>query len=100
MKKSLIIISTVFLLGSCSIFGPNPEFSQGMSERKFLRQNKEAVLSGIDGNVITYRVNRGDKFYVLATFEDGKLLKLEEREAFPAWMDNRPVDGVENKRNF
>jgi hypothetical protein len=99
MKKSLIIISTVFLLGSCSIFGPNPEFSQGMSERKFLRQNKEAVLSGIDGDVITYRVNRGDKFYVLATFENGKLLKLEEREAFPAWMDNRPVDGKENIRN-
>lgn len=100
MKKSLIIISTVFLLGSCSIFGPNPEFSQGMSERKFLRQNKEAVLSGIDGNIITYRVNRGDKFYVLATFENGKLLKLEERESYPAWMDNRPVDGNENIRNF
>ncbi|WP_373523047.1 hypothetical protein [Aquiflexum sp.] len=93
MKKSLILISTLFLLGSCALFGPIPEFTKGMSERKFLRQNKEAVLSGINGDIITYRVNRGDKFYVLATFENNKLISLEEREAFPAWMDNRPVDG-------
>lgn len=100
MKKSLILMSTVLLLGSCTLFGPNPEFSQGMTERKFLRQNKEAVLSGIDGNILTYRVNRGDKFYVLATFENGKLLKLEERESYPAWMDNRPIDGGGVIRNL
>jgi hypothetical protein len=93
MKKLLILVSTVFLLGSCSVFGPNPEFSQGMSEKKFLRQNKEAVLSGIDGNLKTYRVNRGERFYVLATFEDDKLIKLEEIEAYPKMMDNIPIDG-------
>ncbi|WP_373496763.1 hypothetical protein [Aquiflexum sp.] len=100
MKKSLLLISTVFLLGSCAIFGPIPEFSKGMSERKFLRQNRDAVLSGIDGDVLTYRVNRGERFYVLATFENNKLISLEEREAFPAWMDNRPVDGNDNRRDF
>ncbi|WP_194974464.1 hypothetical protein [Aquiflexum lacus] len=100
MKKFLIIVSTVFLLGSCSIFGPVPEFSQGMTERKFLRQNKEAVLSALDGTSKTYRVNRGENFYVLATFEDGKLIKLEERETFPAWMDNRPVESDGFRMNF
>lgn len=93
MKKSLILISTIFLLGSCALFGPIPEFRQGMSERKFLRQNRDASLSALDGTSKTYRVNRGEKFYVLATFEDGKLVKLEERETFPAWMENRPVEG-------
>ena len=93
MKNILILVSTVFLLGSCSVFGPNPEFSQGMSENKFLRQNKEAVLSGIDGNLKTYRVNRGERFYVLATFENDKLIKLEEIETYPQIMDSRPIDG-------
>lgn len=92
MKKLLIIVSTVFLLGSCSIFGPNPEFSQGMSENKFLRQNRDAVINGIDGNLKTYRVNRGERFYVLATFEDNKLIKLEEIESYPQMMENRPTN--------
>ncbi len=93
MKKLLILISAVFLLGSCSVFGPNPEFSQGMSEKKFLRQNKEAVISGIDGNIKTYRINRGERFYVLATFENNKLVKLEEVEAYPQIMENKLDDG-------
>jgi hypothetical protein len=96
MKKLLILVSTVFLLGSCSVFDPNPEFSEGMSEKKFLRQNKEAVLSGIDGNLKTYRVNRGERFYILATFEDDKLIKLEEIESYPQMMDNIPNDGKSN----
>lgn len=92
MKKLIILVSTVFLLGSCSIFGPNPEFSQGMSEKKFLRQNREAVISGIDGNLKTYRVNRGERFYVLATFEENKLIKLEEIEANPQILESKPID--------
>ncbi|RZS98035.1 hypothetical protein [Cecembia calidifontis] len=97
MKKVFILFVTVVLLGSC---GVRPEFQQGMTERKFLRQNKEAVLSGIDGNQKTYRVNRGDRFYVLATFEEGKLVKLEERELAPAWMQNQPSNQPEgNRRN-
>ncbi|MCL6259675.1 hypothetical protein M3O96_11275 [Aquiflexum sp. TKW24L] len=93
MKRVFVILLSVMLLSSCSVFGPRPEFYQGMKENKFLRQNRDAVLSTLDGNKITYRVNRDVKFYVLATFEDGYLVKLEERETVPGWMENRPVDG-------
>lgn len=75
-------------MGSCAV---RPEFQQGMTERKFLRQNKEAVLSGIDGDLKTYRVNRGDRFYVLATFENGRLLKLEEKETVTGWPPSQPI---------
>ena len=71
-----------------------------MTERKFLRQNKDAVLSGMDGNQKTYRVNRGERFYVLATFEDGKLIKLEEKEIAPAWMQNQPANQTKEKRRI
>ena len=87
MKKLLVFITAIMLLGACAT---RPEFEQGMTERKFLRQNKEAVLAGIDGNQTVYRVNRGERFYVLATFGEGKLIKLEERETVPAWMPNQP----------
>ena len=97
MKKALILFVTLVLLGSCA---PRPEFQQGMTERKFLRQNKEAVLAGLDGNQKTYRVNRGERFFVLATFEDGRLVRLEERETVPAWMpgqSGKEPDG--NRKN-
>ncbi|PSL07867.1 hypothetical protein [Cecembia rubra] len=97
MKRVLVLLVTVVLLGSC---GVRPEFQQGMTENKFLRQNKGAVLSGIDGKQKTYRVNREDRFYVLATFEDGVLVKLEEKELAPAWMQNQPVNSSDgNRRN-
>jgi uncharacterized lipoprotein YajG len=87
MKKVLILLISVVLLGGCAV---RPEFQQGMTERKFLRQNKEAVLSGMDENSKTYRVNRGDRFYVLATFENGKLIKLEEKETVTGWPPSQP----------
>ncbi|MDO9554144.1 hypothetical protein [Rhodonellum sp.] len=99
MKKSSIVLFTLLLLGSCTLFGPNPEYSQGMTEKKFLRQNKEAVLSGLDGGIVTYRVVRDNKFYVLATFEKGVLVKLEERELAPAWMPNQPQMPIQNNNN-
>ncbi|MFD2202994.1 hypothetical protein [Shivajiella indica] len=95
MKNIFILLVTLVLLGSCA---SKPEFQQGMTEKKFLRQNKEAVLSGIDGNLKTYRVNRGERFYVLATFENGKLIKLEEKETAPGWPSNEATgnkpDGI------
>jgi hypothetical protein len=96
MKNLIIIVMSMFLMTSCGIFGPRNDYYQGMSEQKFLRQNKGAVLSNLEGNQITYRVNRKDNFYVLATFEGGSLVKLEERETIPAWMENKPVDGNRN----
>lgn len=96
MKKSFVLILTVLLLGSCSIFGPRAEFSKGMSERQFLRQNKDAVISNLEGDFTTYRVNRGETFFVLATFENEKLIRLEERELVPAWMPARPQNNIDN----
>ncbi|UJP64566.1 hypothetical protein [Mongoliitalea daihaiensis] len=92
MKKYLWIVVASLILSSC--FGIRPEFQQGMNERKFLRQNKEAVLSGIDGNIKVYRVQRDDRFFVLATFENGQLIKLEERELTPVW--GPPIQNDEN----
>lgn len=88
MKRVFILLVTVVLLGGCAV---RPEFRQGMTERKFLRQNKEAVLSGMDENSKTYRVNRGERFYVLATFENGKLIKLEEKETVTGWPPSQPI---------
>jgi hypothetical protein len=95
MKRVVVIMLSVMLLSSCGIFGRRFEFYEGMKERKFLRQNRDAVMSTLNGNKITYRVNRDNRFYVLATFEDGYLVNLEEKETVPGWMENRPLD-----RNF
>ncbi|MFN3803101.1 hypothetical protein [Belliella pelovolcani] len=95
MKKSIVFIFTVFLLGSCAVFTPRQEFQQGMSERKFLRQNRDAVMSNMEGPFITYRVNRGERFYILATFENKELIKIEEREISPAWMPAQPSENKE-----
>jgi hypothetical protein len=40
MKQLLVLILSVVLLSSCGVFGPNPEYYQGMTEKKFLRQNE------------------------------------------------------------
>ncbi|MCR9014763.1 hypothetical protein [Aquiflexum gelatinilyticum] len=87
MKQLLVLFLSVFLLSSCGAFGPNPEYYQGMKEKKFLRRNDAAVISHLDGNQRTYRVVRDEKFYVLATFEDGYLVKLEEKEFGPELME-------------
>lgn len=97
MKRLLIFTLLIGLLSSCGAFGPRPEFYQGMKERKFLRQNKEAVLSNIDGNMKTYRVDRGDRFYVLATFENDRLIGLEEREFVPRWMEGPAIPDNSNR---
>ncbi|MFD2037372.1 hypothetical protein ACFSKL_21420 [Belliella marina] len=97
MKYSIVFTLALLLLGSCAILGPRAEFTRGMSEKKFLRQNRDAVISTLDGEFITYRVNRGETFYVLATFEEGKLVKLEERELVPAWMPQQPTNENNNE---
>ncbi|MCH7396349.1 hypothetical protein MM236_00035 [Belliella sp. DSM 107340] len=97
MKYSIVFTFALILLGSCAVFGPRAEFSKGMSERQFLRQNRDAVINTLDGEFTTYRVNRGETFYVLATFEDGKLIKLEEREMVPTWMPQQPSNQNNNE---
>ncbi|MCH7409282.1 hypothetical protein MM239_07755 [Belliella sp. DSM 111904] len=93
MKKSIVFVFTVFLLGSCAVFTPRHEFREGMSEGQFLRQNRAAVLSNMEGPLKVYRLDRGDRFYVLATFENGTLIKVEERELTPGWMPAAPPVG-------
>jgi hypothetical protein len=88
--KNILCVTVVILLftSSCNLLRRN-EFQHGMTESKFLRRNRGAVISSLDGqNLKTYRINRGDRFYVLATFENGVLKNLEERELSPNWMEN------------
>ncbi|EOZ95495.1 hypothetical protein A33Q_2857 [Indibacter alkaliphilus LW1] len=97
MKRGIVFIATLMMLGSCGIFLPRPEFEKGMTERRFLRQNRDAVINTLDNGKTVYRVDRGERFYVLATFEDGKLVKLEEIEARPAWMTPQDERERENR---
>lgn len=89
MKKLLIIFSASLIMASCSVFQPRVPYELGMDESKFLRQNKEAVLNNMDGETKTYRVNRDDGFYILATFQNEQLIKFEERELTPSWQQPR-----------
>lgn len=92
MKKLFLILSISFIMGSCSIFQPRIPYEIGMDESKFLRQNKSAVLNNLDGQTKIYRVTREDGFYILATFQDGQLIKFEERELTPAWQQQRMME--------
>ncbi|MDN3670250.1 hypothetical protein QWY93_13040 [Echinicola jeungdonensis] len=85
MKNLLLILSVTLVLGSCAVFQSKPKYEIGMEERAFLRQNKNAVISSLEGNLKTYRVVRDDRFYLLATFEDEELIKLEEKELPHHW---------------
>jgi len=82
----------ITLLSSCAIFTPRDEFRLGMSENEFLRRNRQAVISSLDDNTKVYRVQRDDRFYVLATFENRELTNIEEREITPLWHRNDPVE--------
>lgn len=90
MKKSLVAIFAILLLESCTLFAPRLQFTEGMSESRFRRQNRDAVISSMDNGTRTYRISRGERFYVLATFSGGVLTNIEEREIVPAWMPNQP----------
>ncbi len=90
MKKYFVIFLSSLMISSCALFIPRQTIQQGMSENRFLRLNREAVISSIDGPSKTYRVTRDDRFYVLATFRDGELVDVEERELTPAWLPNQP----------
>ena len=92
MKKLFVMLSLSFLMASCSVFQSRNPYELGMDEKKFLRQNKTAVINNMEGQNKTYRVNREDGFYILATFENGQLIKFEERELTPAWQQQRMMD--------
>ncbi|GGF37288.1 hypothetical protein GCM10011339_27290 [Echinicola rosea] len=60
-------------------------YKVGMEESDFLKIHPEAVISNLEGTQKTYRVVRDERFYLLATFEDERLIKLEEKELPPYW---------------
>ncbi|WP_143961572.1 hypothetical protein [Litoribacter populi] len=91
MKNLLILLSFVTLMTSCAIFAQRDEFRLGMSENQFLRRNPQAVISKLDGDTKIYRVQRDERFYVLATFVNAELTDVEEREITPMWQrENQP----------
>ena len=92
MKRTLLLFSLVFLVGSCALFTPRIPYRMGMSEGKFLRQNRDAVISQLNEGEKVYRVNQGDRFYILATFVNGELTDLEEKELVPAWPQQKIMD--------
>jgi hypothetical protein len=99
MKKIIYLFLVVILITSSCNLLRRPDFQHGMTENKFLRQNRGAVLSALDGqNVKTYRINRGERFYVLATFENGVLINLEEKELSPNWPES-PNTNKSNRKN-
>ncbi|MGY6559222.1 MAG: hypothetical protein ACXIT9_08045 [Nitritalea sp.] len=85
MKKIALYLLLFFAFSACAVFTPRPQFEQGMTENRFLRQNRTALISSMENGKITYRVNRDERFYVLATFEEGVLIRVEEREIVPIW---------------
>lgn len=92
LTKSIGIISLIFLMGSCALFQPRIPYQLGMSESKFLRQNKEAVINQLNEDRKVYRVNNNERFYILATFENGELVNLEEKQLTPQWPRQRMMD--------
>ncbi len=99
MKKYIVIFLSSLMISSCALFLPRQSIQQGMSENRFLRLNRDAVVSSIDGPTKTYRVTRDDRFYVLATFRDGELVDVEERELTPGWVPTQPQQQPRNNNN-
>ncbi|MFC4872391.1 hypothetical protein [Negadavirga shengliensis] len=97
MKRWFWFLGLVLMMASCTLFRPRIPYQMGMSENRFLRQNRDAVISQLDGSKKVYRVNTDERFYILATFEEGVLTNLEERELMPAWHQRRMME--ENNRD-
>ena len=91
-RSLILIFGLLFTLEACAIFRPRIPYQMGMSESKFLRQNRGAVISQLENGRKVYRLNTEERFYMLATFEDGILTNLEEREITPMWQQQRMMD--------
>ncbi|MEX2513681.1 MAG: hypothetical protein WD398_12315 [Cyclobacteriaceae bacterium] len=91
-------MSLIFVVGSCALFHPANPYQMGMSESKFLRQNRHAVISQMDDTKKVYRINKDERFYILVTFENGALTNLEERQLTPVWPQQRMMN--ENESNY
>jgi len=92
LKSFIVSIGLIFTLQACAIFQPRIPYQLGMDESKFLRQNRDAVISQLENGKKVYRLNTDPRFYLLATFEEGVLTNLEEREITPIWQQQRMMD--------
>ncbi|WP_186756466.1 hypothetical protein [Echinicola salinicaeni] len=95
MKKVIAILFLGLFLGGCAVFNKQPKYELGMEERDFVKMHDEAVLSGLEDGQRTYRLVRDEHFYVLFTFENGKLIKLEEKELPKAWQVPPGTNNIE-----
>nr|MBI1230833.1 hypothetical protein [Cytophagales bacterium] len=92
LRSIIVGFGLLFTIQACTIFLPRVPYELGMSESKFLRQNKDAVISNLEEGKKVYRLNTDQRFYMLATFEDGLLTSLEEKEITPVWQQQRIMD--------
>lgn len=82
MKKILILICLAATMLSCNalIYGYQPQFTMGMSEREFVEANKgkqELVLATEDGNKV-FRIFSTAVNYKFFYFKNEKLVRFEE----------------------
>ncbi|QDH79708.1 hypothetical protein FKX85_11960 [Echinicola soli] len=101
MKKLLFILpilSITLFVVSCSSMKGAPNYKVGMEESDFLKVHPDAVISNLEGEQKTYRVVRDERFYLLATFEDERLVKLEEKELPPYWNKKTAPDASEDQK--
>ncbi|MEX0884664.1 MAG: hypothetical protein WDZ72_14445 [Cyclobacteriaceae bacterium] len=99
IKQILIVLSLIFVVGSCALFHPANPYQMGMSEGKFLRQNRDAEISQLDDTKKVYRITKDERFYILVTFENGELTYLEEKELTPVWPQQRMMNENESNNN-
>ncbi|WP_215222810.1 hypothetical protein [Echinicola shivajiensis] len=97
MKKVIAILCMGIILGGCAVFSKPHKYELGMEERDFVKKHQEAVLSRLEEGQRTYRLVRDEHFYVLFTFENGKLVKLEEKELPKAWQVPPGQNNIEAK---
>lgn len=90
--RGFFVLIMVLLMGACTVFQPRIPYQLGMSESKFLRQNRSAVISQLGDGRKVYRVNTDERFYLLVTFEEGVLTQLEEKELLPVWQQQRMME--------
>ncbi|MBD8487434.1 hypothetical protein IFO69_01615 [Echinicola sp. CAU 1574] len=95
MKRLLMIIGFGLILGGCASFQKSTQYEIGMEESDFLKRHNDAVISKLEDGQKTYRVVRDDRFYILVTFENSRLVKLEEKELPTYWHQKKEPDESE-----
>lgn len=51
MKNASLMVVLFVFISACASLGPDQRYDTGMKEKKFLKQNQEAVISSLDGTL-------------------------------------------------